>query len=103
QQKLDNLTYYCSCNKTQIEAKRLDYYSRCKTHYCYQCLTLQTPDKLYLLDNQLTCTVCYKIFHKELELNNPCSQEYYQNRLGRGLLSIVKFVIIRNLEQKYID
>ena len=86
QQKLDNLTYRCGCDKTQIEAKRLDHYSRRRTHHCCQCLTPQTPDKLYFLDNQLTCTVCYKTFHEELELNDPRSQEYYRTGLGRGTL-----------------
>jgi hypothetical protein len=90
QQKLDNLTYRCGCDKNQVEERRLTYYSKRRTHHCCGCLTPERSDNLHEHENRLICTTCYKTYFEALEMNDPQSQEYYQYGLGRGTLVYCK-------------
>ena len=86
QLKLDNLTYRCGCNRTQVEEERQVYYSKRRTHHCCLCFTPQQPEKLYKLEEKLACTACYKTHYESLDPSDPEAFEYYDTGLGRGTL-----------------
>jgi len=86
QQKLDNLTYRCGCNKSDVDANRWFYRGKYRTHHCCQYKNPQQPERLQLHENRLICTTCYKTYIEALDHDNPLSQEYYHHGLGRGTL-----------------